>query len=144
PPSPIVDDSDVKFSTSGAWTAYPGQGYQNNMHFAGQGSGLSTATWTATVAPGQYEVAVTWYADPNRATNAPFTVLDGSSPRGTTLVNQQQSPADFSDAGVSWKSLGTFSVTGTSLVVQLSNLANGYVIADAIRIKPVGATAANL
>jgi parallel beta-helix repeat protein len=139
-----IDDSDATFSTAGAWTAYPGQGYQNTMHYAGLGSGLSVATWTAQVTPGQYEVAVTWYADPNRASNAPFTVLDGNLTRGTTLVNQRLSPGDFSESGVSWKKLGIYTVSGTTLVVKLTNLANGYVIADAIRIVPVSVAASDV
>jgi hypothetical protein len=106
------------------------------MHYAGLG-GSSVATWTADVTPGQYAVDVTWYADPNRATNAPFTVLDGNVSRGTTLINQRQSPAGSLDQGVTWQTLGTYTLTGNRLVVQLSNNANGYVIADAIRIRPV-------
>jgi hypothetical protein len=79
-------------------------------------------------------VAVTWSADPNRATNAPYTVLDGATALGTVAVNQQQAPSDFTDQGVGWKNLGTFTVTGNTLTVTLSNAANGYVIADAVRI----------
>jgi hypothetical protein len=34
--------------------------------------------------------------------------------------------------------MGTFTINGNQLVVQLSNSANGYVIADAIRIQFLG------
>src|SRR5262249_29617653 len=63
-----------------------------------------------------------------------------STQLGTVAVNQQQAPNDFSDQGGNWKTLGSFNVTGSTLVVQLSDNANGYVIADAIRIQSVTAT----
>ena len=54
------------------------------------------------------------------------------------LVNQQLAPQGFSDQGSTWQDLGTFTITGNQLVVQLSDNANGYVLADAIRIEKVG------
>jgi hypothetical protein len=53
---------------------------------------------------------------------------------GTVAVNQQQAPNDFTADGASWKNLGTFTITGTTLVVQLTDAANGIVGADAIRV----------
>jgi hypothetical protein len=142
PPSPIIDDSDVRFTTAGNWTSYPDQGFQNNMHYAGLGGGASVATWSADVTPGQYAVDVTWYADPNRATNAPYTVLDGVASRGTTRVNQQLSPVGTLEQGATWQTLGTYTISGNRLIVQLTNNANGYVIADAIRVRQVATSAA--
>jgi hypothetical protein len=75
----------------------------------------------------------------NRATNAPFTVLDGSTPLSTVAVNQELTPNDLNANGVLWEDLGAFNITGNSLSVQLSNNANQYVIADAIRIERLGA-----
>ena len=48
---------------------------------------------------------------------------------------QQQDPNDFSDAGGVWEDLGTFTIAGPTLSIRLSNAANGFVIADAIRIE---------
>ena len=43
------------------------------------------------------------------------------------------------DAGANWKDLGSaFTITGTTLVVKLSDDANEYVIADGVRIERVG------
>ena len=42
----------------------------------------------------------------NRATDAPFRVLDGANEVGARRLNQQLEPDDFSAAGRSWKSLG--------------------------------------
>src|SRR5262249_9543417 len=113
----IADDGDATgFGTVGTWFPYSGQGYHNNVHFAASGTGSNVATWTFNVAPGQYRVSATWSTDPNRATNSPYTVLDGTTPLGTVPVNQQLAPSDRIDSGVGWKDLGTFTVTGTSLV----------------------------
>jgi hypothetical protein len=135
----IVDDSSSQgFAATSAWMAYSGVGYLGNMHYIGAGSGANTASWTFTVQPGQFDVAATWTALGNHATNAPYTVLDGSTPLGTVLVNQQVAPSSFSDQGGEWQDLGTFTVTGNQLVVQLTDNGNGYIIADAIRIQRLG------
>ena len=58
---------------------------------------------------------------------------------GTVRVNQELAAADFSDGGISWGDLGGYwDVTGTQLTVVLSDDANQYVIADAVRIERVG------
>ncbi len=131
----IIDNGDAGFSTVGSWTAYA-QGFQGDLHYSAAGVGNDVATWTFTVTPGQYRVAATWRQEPNRATNSPFTVYDGSAALATILVNQELAPNDFTDQGVGWKNLGgTYTITGTSLVVKLTDAANEYVIADAIRIE---------
>ena len=107
-------------------------------YFTSTGTGSSTATWIFTVTPGQFRVSTTWLAYSNRATNAPYTILDGSTSKGTILVNQQAAPSGFSDQGGTWQDLGTFTISGNQLVVQLTNNANGYVIADAVRIERIG------
>ena len=131
----LVDDGDVGFSTSGGWLPYAGQGLEGDVHYEEAGDGSSLATWEFPVSPGDYQVAVTWSAEPNRATDAPFTVFDDAVPLVTIDVNQELTPNDFSAAGVLWQELGVYSITGSTLVVQLSNDANEYVIADGIRIE---------
>jgi RHS repeat-associated protein len=99
--------------------------------FLPPGSGPNSATWTPNVAQsGQYEVYARWTQHANRATNATYTVIHagGSSP---VAVDQQV------NGGV-WNLLGTFSLSpGTAHKVTLTDQANGYVIADAIRLVPV-------
>jgi hypothetical protein len=142
-PVQVLDNRDAGFSATGGFTSYPGQGFRNDVTFAAAGTGSETATWTfAGLTPGSYRVRVTWSTHPNRATDAPFTVLDGATPQGTVLLNQELAPDDFSDQGVAWEDLGTFVITGSELVVQLSDLADEYVIADAVRIEPVAFAAA--
>jgi hypothetical protein len=143
-----IDDGDAGYSDSGAgWsrvamTQYPGYGGDWRYHAAGDGG--STATWTATgLTAGQYEVLVTWAPYGNRASNAPYRVYDGSASggalEGTFPINQQMEPrADATAGGRPFQRLGTFTITSGQLSVRLTDLANGYVIADAVQFARVG------
>ncbi len=118
-------------SVSGNWTfstsslGYEGTGY----HFAPAGDGDSIATWTFQVPEtGIYTIDINWTSHPNRATNAPYSITDkiGTS---VFLVDQTQ------NGGV-WNEAGLFEFeANTDYTVRLSNDANGYVIADAIRVE---------
>jgi subtilisin family serine protease len=135
----IVDDGDAGFATTGAWTAHAETAYQGDIHYSAAGTGANAATWTFNVTPGRYRVSATWSPYSNRATDSPFTVLDGATPLATVRVNQEPAPNGFTDAGVGWQDLGgPYEITGNMLVVRLTNLANEYVIADAIRVERVG------
>ncbi len=86
-----------------------------------------------------YRVSANWTTLANRATNAPYTVFDGVTNRGTVRLNQELAPNDRVDAGGNWEDLGgTWTITGNTLVVKLTNDANEYVIADGVRIERVG------
>jgi len=95
---------------------------------ASPGAPPNTATWTPNVpATGTYQVYARWTANPNRATDAKYTVVHAG---GSTLhtVNQQAN-------GGAWNLLGTYTLNpGTAHKVFLTDQANGYVIADAIRL----------
>jgi hypothetical protein len=136
----IVDDGTNGFSVTPGWTAYAGLGRDGDLLYTDPGDGSRIATWTFPAAPGQYRVAATWSDHANRATNAPFSVLDGSMLLTTVLVNQQLPPAGLPpDAGSNWFPLGgTLLVTGNSVVVRVTNAANGFVIADAVRLERLG------
>ena len=103
--------------------------------FLPPGASANTATWTPNVAQGgQYEIYARWTQHPNRASDATYAVTHGG---GSTAVavNQQV------DGGV-WNLLGTFALSpGTAHKVTLTDQANGYVIADAIRLVPVAVQA---
>ena len=104
--------------------------------FAPPGAASNSATWTPNVAQaGTYEVYARWTQHANRATNASYAVDHAG---GTTLVavNQQ------ANGGV-WNLLGTFSLSpGTAHKVTLTDQANGYVIADALRLVPISISTA--
>ena len=113
--------------------------FGNDVHSAQSGSG-QTATWNFTGLPaGMYQVSATWTADTNRSSAAQYTILDGGTPQGSTQVNQQIAPADTFDGGVPWQVLDSVTITGSELVVELNDVAlDGRIIADAIRIEPIG------
>jgi hypothetical protein len=131
----IIDDSSsTGFSTTGAWTSTTAGGYLGNIHYAAATSGSATATaaWTFAVTPGaHYQLAATWYANTNRASNAVYTVHNGSNATNVT-VNQQTAPSGVAYSSANWTVLGSYAATSNTLVVTLSNNANGFVIADAV------------
>ncbi len=139
-PATIIDDGEAGFSTVGGFVAVSNANARDgDVRNVAQGSGASVASWQFDgLAPGRYQVAATWVAHPNRATNAPYTILDsvGGNQLNRVLVNQELAPDDFNDDGTEWENLAIVTVTGSTLVVELSNAANEFVIADAIRIRP--------
>jgi hypothetical protein len=139
----IIDDSDKNFAAVGDWQPgpAPGQSYKDEFRYSAAGTGTRTATWSFTgLTPGRYRVSATWTPHPNRATDAPYTILDGATPVGSAHINQQAAPTDFTDGRVPWKELcAPVRISGTALTVRLTDQANQYVIADAIRIERVEA-----
>jgi hypothetical protein len=128
----IVDD--VSASFVGTWklstgiSGYYGSGYRIND----AGSGSATATWDFTVpTEGSWEVFARWTSYDIRATNAPYTV---NHKHGSTVVRFNQKVN-----GGLWISLGIFSFDAGSASVVLSDDADGWVCADAIKIVEVTA-----
>lgn len=135
--SAVVDDGDAGFATAGSWTVNK-TGFQNDSRSKVKGKGAASATWTfKNIDPGQYRVSVTWRPASSLADNAPFSVLDGSSPVGAAPMNLRIAPHDRTVSGGAWADVGTFSISGTRLVVRLSDESDGPVIADAVRIERV-------
>jgi hypothetical protein len=130
----VIDDGDPGFATTGAWTHFVGQGVGNDVRFSAAGNGNDAATWTFHLPePGLYRVAATWTTHRNRATNSPFSI-NGSQP---IRVNQEQPPGSFVEDGIAWHILGDFQINGTELIVTLTDQANEYIIADAIRVERI-------
>ncbi|WP_449267343.1 Ig-like domain-containing protein, partial [Gimesia panareensis] len=167
-PATIVDDGDLGFSLEGDWPYHPagtaatttGIGYEDDVHTMQSQLvdpvhyGDARAFWEFYgLTPGVYRVSVTWPASdnafviPTMATDAPYTVFDGSrNDVGTTAVdlgtfdlNQQLAPDDFQADGALWEDLGTFTINSRTLTVMLTNLADGLITADAVRIERVSA-----
>ena len=80
---------------------------------------------------------MTYTPQGNRATNAPFEVLDGNNSLQTVTINQELAPDDFADQGTDWEDLGIFTINSGSLNVVLSDDADEFVIADAVRVESV-------
>ncbi|QDV49759.1 golvesin C-terminal-like domain-containing protein [Gimesia fumaroli] len=165
-PGFIVDNGDSAFTITGDWPYHPagtaaitnGIGFEDDIHtVAGTtptGVGPAQAFWEFFgLTPGQYRVSVTWPVSTNPgivaqvATDTPFTVFDGAQTDigttavdlGTSDLNQQIAPNDFSVDGAVWEDLGVFTINSRTLTVMLTNLADGKVTADAIRIERVSA-----
>jgi hypothetical protein len=146
----VIDDSvgSPSFTTTGTWTNWVNQGYDGELDYAPAMSttvGPASATWAFNVlVPYEfYKVETTWTKNTNRATNAPYTISGGAS--GVTLpvaVNQQVSPVGVVDGNNwTWQELGVYEASQNGTIdVSLSNGANGYVIADAVRVEPVSST----
>ena len=135
----MIDNSDKQFQVKGKWTYWTKAGVRRNLHFAPKGNGSQKALWSvATGAPGTFEIAVTWVAHRNRATNAKFTILDGDKEIASHRVNQPSKPSGVVHKGISFTKLTTVTTDSKELTIQLSNAANGFVIADAVYIKRMG------
>jgi len=112
----------------------------NDVHTARGGN--NTARWTLEFepvgAPRTVDIAATWAAGENRATNAPFMVFDAANNplwSEPVRVDQNLAPDDFQDDGVWWEFLGVVELGAgeTQLFVELSTAtANNHVIADAV------------
>jgi hypothetical protein len=135
----ILDNGTSAYQTTGAWQ-WIGQGYNSGTNYIAGGDGSSTATWQSTINPGTYSVWVTWPGDGPRATNAPFTIYDGTTPVATVRIDQRYEPMGITDQGTLWQALGTFAFKTNQLRVQLTNAADGYVFADAVRFQDATGT----
>jgi len=144
----VIDNGGPGFTQTPAadWTLYTGQNdgnpaYGGSISYAAAGDGSAKSDWGfAGLAPGRYLVSASYSANPNRATDAPYSIDDGSSYITGVAVNQRQVPVGSADTSSgSWIDLGTFEVDSGTLKVELSNLADGYVVADAVRVEMVAA-----
>ncbi|MEW4570233.1 hypothetical protein AB1L88_20395, partial [Tautonia sp. JC769] len=62
----------------------------------------------------------------------------------TVRVDQRREPGDVTALGASWDRLGEVTVSSGVLQVRLSNLADGLVVADAVRIEEVSSSSSSL
>lgn len=127
----VIDDTDTAFAGTGTWTTststvgYYGTGYK----VVAAGNGSSVASWKTNIpVTGKYEIFCQYSAYGNRAKNAPYTVSNNSTIISTVLVNQQFNGGLFF-------SIGMFNLSKGNLEITLSNKADNYVVADAIKIK---------
>jgi hypothetical protein len=138
-----LDDGATGFVKSGVWTTITGRGVASDMNQAVRGTGSNNATWSFTSIPnGKYQVYGSWLGASTNATNAPFTLYNGSTPVATVRASQRVNSSGLTADGANWKLLGTVTVTSGRLNVRLNNLADGTVVADAIRIVQTATTSA--
>lgn len=104
----------------------------------GDGSG-DTAAWEFSgLEDGQYLVSVTWCSVGSRATDAPFTISGTGVDPAIVRLDQSGTPNDLHEDGVDWEELSVVNVTGGmgagELRIALGDDANGYVLADGVRL----------
>jgi hypothetical protein len=144
----VVDDGDVSFGTNDQSTAEAprywfrqtkGRG-GDSLIANGHAAEGAVARWTfPQLRPGRYRVSATFPASSVNASNATYRILDS---HGQVLavrsVNQRVTPNDLRALNSSWEDIEFVSVSGGSLIVELSDTGNGKVVADSIRIQRVG------
>lgn len=136
----VLDDADTDFVTEGEdWDDVTSvDSYQGNHHHHAGGDGSAIARWAFTdLAPGWYDVRVTWHEDDTQTTAAPFTVYEGIENKGDLAIDQQVAPSGDVIDGRPWQSMGIFSITSGTLTVELTNASGDPVVADGVRLIPV-------
>jgi hypothetical protein len=141
-----VDDTDPGFSTVlPDWStvsdsnAYGGS-YQTH---AGVPGDTDFAQWQYNlnaVAGNQYDIFASWVAGPLNATNATYTIYEDGTAIATITLDQTRSPNTGLVGGTLVQRLYTYTPTTTGvhvITLQLSDDANGNVVADAVFDPPV-------
>jgi hypothetical protein len=125
----IVDDSAASVQVKGTWaTSTNGSGFiGNGYRFRVAGDGSNSLRWPFVgTSGGSFEVFARWTSGPNRASNATYVVTSADGSKSVKV--------DQRTGGGVWQSLGTFRFTpGSDNGVSLSDMADGVVVADAIR-----------
>lgn len=131
----ITDNSDAAYYVEGNWTSSTASsGYLGDDYdVIARGSGNNHAVFNIETIQ-EYEVSARWTAHSNRASNAKFVIhhIDDSGQlvTDTVTVNQREN-------GGKWVQLGIYRMSNLTGRVTLSDDANGYVIADAVRFRPL-------
>ena len=134
----LVDNGGTGWSSKGQWSYVTGKGREDDIHRIKKGNGSIQSNWTFNdLVDGNYWVWASWTANRTNATNAPFTVYDDTQAVSTWRVDQRPASSGFNADGTSWYYLGTVTIHSGTMVVRLTNAANGYVIADAVRMDKV-------
>jgi hypothetical protein len=140
-----LDNGAAGHTRSSGWTTQTGRGVSGDIDQSAKGTGANYSNWSFTSLPsGTYQVYASWTGGATNATNAPFTLYNGSTPVTTVRMNQRFASTGLTADGASWKLLGTVTVTGGRLNVRLSNAADGFVLADAVRIVQTKTQAADV
>ena len=135
-PAFYIDNVDPSFNAVGSWNtmSYPAA-HGGTIHFSSPGGSPRYAIWRADTVldPGRYEVSLWKFSNPYSsflASGAPYRVHHATGVSGWIPVN-------WTTSGSEWIPLGTFDFDGVSPQgVVLTNQANGFVVADALKFVP--------
>ena len=138
----VIDDLDAelvgKWSRNTYSKPFFGKGYLSDGN---AGRGEKSATFSAELpSPGRWEVRLLYAAGGNRASNVPVTVRVGAE-ETAVVVDQREPGAVQGRAAVLLRT--NAATTGEEVTVTIRNDgADGYVLADAVAIMPIGGEAA--
>lgn len=128
----VIDDAQAKLTGEWAHSVSVGpfvsKGYR---HDGDAGKGTRSATFEASLEPGQYDVRLAYTANPNRSPSVPVTIHHAGGEK-TVHVDQRKAPADGAFVG-----LGTYRFDGKGAVVVTNEGTKGHVIIDAVQFLPV-------
>jgi RHS repeat-associated protein len=130
-PQMAIDNHAWGYRERGVWTQGT-EGWNGTYRWAPSGTGSRTASYQARLLPGEYEVFTTWVAAPENASNATYRIYDITTAIGLGVADQRQSPVGFEYENRAWKSLGKFNFPTGLINVELSDQADGRVVADGI------------
>jgi hypothetical protein len=142
-----VDDAGPGFTTLGTgWKVVNGSGYDGSEHtHAAVKSGTAYAQWQYSenlTAGTPYAIYASWVAAPGNATNATYKIYDGSTLIATVTENQTRCPNTGLVGSTLVQQLYVYTPTTTgthTITIQLSDNANGTVVADAVFDPPLAA-----
>src|SRR5205823_5320688 len=139
----IIDDGAAGHFLSGSWRVGT-RGREGDVHVAtGSSATTATSSWTFNgLSAGQYRVYMSWTGDRGNASNTPVKFYSGTQLLGSGFVNQRVASAGYQADGTNWTQVRVLTISGSTLSVQLTNRANGNVVADAVRIERVTSSAA--
>jgi uncharacterized lipoprotein YddW (UPF0748 family) len=124
----IIDNSSsVQFQYSGDWEQHSG-GYQGNYLVAEPGDGSVIATWyPKLMKTAEYAIYARWTSDSSNATDACYKIINDTETK-SVIVNQRQNSNR-------WVFLLCDTISyDAPISIQLSNSANGKIVADAVRL----------
>ncbi len=126
---------------SGDYTSFGVPGF-NGRYWQSTTAGATATFANTSLTPGrQYSLAVCYIGDFDRTKNALYTIHDGSASGpvlGTVSIDQTQPCQGLSWDAASWTRIGTFTPSGTTITVVLTNKAGvGKLVADAIRFEGI-------
>jgi hypothetical protein len=126
------DDRELTYSGSWTWSAPAAKDcLGDDNRYAAKGDGSRKVRFHPRLPVGTYRVSAWWSAFGNHATDAPYTIAHTG---GQTIVKRSQKVN-----GGRWNLLGTFTFDGSTNTgwVEVSNKANGYVVADGVMFERI-------
>jgi len=128
----VIDESKAKLV--GKWAPSTSQGPfvdAGYHHDHDTNKGAMSATYTAKLKPGRYDVRVIYSPNNNRATNVPVTVKHAGGEK-TVRINQRKAPS-IDKTSVS---VGAYDFDGAATVIIANDGTDGHVIIDAVQFVP--------